>query len=76
MERTKWNFELGISDFMKPRKDLITIESLSDEEIHTILDSATAMKDIFTKSVKKVPALKGKSVLTLFYEPSTRTRSW
>ena len=60
---------------MKPRKDLITIESLSDEDIHTILDSAVAMKEIFTKSVKKVPALKGKSVLTLFYEPSTRTRS-
>ncbi len=60
---------------MEPRKDLLTIGSLSDEDIHTILDSATAMKDIFTKSVKKVPALKGKSVLTLFYEPSTRTRS-
>ena len=60
---------------MNPRKDLLTISSLSDEDIHTILDSASAMKDIFTKSVKKVPALKGKSVLTLFYEPSTRTRS-
>ena len=60
---------------MNPRKDLITIGALSDEDIHTILDSTSAMKDIFTKSVKKVPALKGKSVLTLFYEPSTRTRS-
>lgn len=60
---------------MKPRKDLLTIQSLSDEDIHTILDSATAMKEIFTKSVKKVPVLKGKSVLTLFYEPSTRTHS-
>ncbi len=60
---------------MKPIKDLLTITALSDEDIHTILDSAGAMKDIFTKSVKKVPALKGKSVLTLFYEPSTRTRS-
>ncbi|MDO5472253.1 MAG: aspartate carbamoyltransferase catalytic subunit [Akkermansia sp.] len=60
---------------MNPRKDLITIEALSDEDIHTILESTSAMKDIFTKSVKKVPALKGKSVLTLFYEPSTRTRS-
>ncbi len=60
---------------MKPLKDLLTIGALSDEDIHTILDSASAMKDIFTKSVKKVPALKGKSVLTLFYEPSTRTRS-
>lgn len=62
-------------DDMRPRKDLITIGELSDEEIHTILDSAVAMKEIFTKSVKKVPVLKGKSVLTLFYEPSTRTRS-
>ncbi len=60
---------------MKPLKDLLTIDALADEDIHTILDSASAMKDIFTKSVKKVPALKGKSVLTLFYEPSTRTRS-
>ncbi len=60
---------------MKPLKDLLTIGALADEDIHNILDSASAMKDIFTKSVKKVPALKGKSVLTLFYEPSTRTRS-
>ena len=60
---------------MNPRKDLLTIDSLSDEDIDTILESAKAMKDIFTKSVKKVPALKGKSLLTLFYEPSTRTLS-
>lgn len=58
-----------------PRKDLLTIESLSDEELHTLLDTAVPMKELLTKSVKKVPALKGKSVLTLFYEPSTRTRS-
>ena len=57
-----------------PRKDLLNISSLTDEEIHTLLDSAGPMKELFTKSVKKVPALKGKSVLTLFYEPSTRTR--
>ena len=60
---------------MNPRKDLLNISSLTDEEIHTLLDSAGPMKELFTKSVKKVPALKGKSVLTLFYEPSTRTRS-
>lgn len=60
---------------MSPRKDLLDIDSLTDEEIHTILDQATPMKELFTKSVKKVPALKGKSVLTLFYEPSTRTHS-
>lgn len=62
-------------NFMNLRKDLLTISSLSDEDIHTMLDSAVAMKELFTKSVKKVPALKGKSVLTLFYEPSTRTHS-
>ena len=48
-----------------PRKDLLNISSLTDEEIHTLLDSAGPMKELFTKSVKKVPALKGKSVLTL-----------
>jgi len=57
------------------RKDLLDIESLSAEEIKLLLDQAEPFKDLFTRSVKKVPALKGKSVLTLFYEPSTRTLS-
>lgn len=55
---------------MNPRKDLLNISSLTDEEIHTLLDSAGPMKELFTKSVKKVPALKGKSVLTLFMNPA------
>lgn len=58
-----------------PRKDLLDIESLSREEIDHLLDQAVPFKDLFTRSVKKVPALKGKSVLMLFYEPSTRTHS-
>ncbi|MFK7851212.1 MAG: aspartate carbamoyltransferase catalytic subunit [Akkermansiaceae bacterium] len=58
-----------------PRKDLLDIESLDREEIDTLLDQAIPFKELFTRSVKKVPALKGKSVLTLFYEPSTRTHS-
>lgn len=57
------------------RKDLLDIESLSREEILHLLDQAGPFKELFTRSVKKVPALKGKSVLTLFYEPSTRTLS-
>ncbi|MFT4175882.1 MAG: aspartate carbamoyltransferase catalytic subunit [Luteolibacter sp.] len=57
------------------RKDLLDIVSLDREEIDLILDQATPFKEIFTRSVKKVPALKGKSVLMLFYEPSTRTHS-
>lgn len=57
------------------RKDLLDIESLSRDEIGHLLDQAAPFKELFTRSVKKVPALKGKSVLTLFYEPSTRTLS-
>jgi aspartate carbamoyltransferase catalytic subunit len=60
---------------MEPRKDLLDIESLEREEIEFILKSAQPFKDLFKKSVKKVPTLQGRTVLTLFYEPSTRTRS-
>lgn len=57
------------------RKDLLDIQSLTREEIVSLLDQATPFKEIFTRSVKRVPALKGKSVLMLFYEASTRTYS-
>ncbi len=55
-------------------KDLLDIQSLSVEEISLICRSAKYFKEIFTRSVKSVPVLRGKSVCTLFYEPSTRTR--
>jgi aspartate carbamoyltransferase catalytic subunit len=58
-----------------PRKDLLDIASLDREEIDHLLEQSVPFKELFTRSVKKVPALKGKSVLTLFYEPSTRTHS-
>jgi aspartate carbamoyltransferase catalytic subunit len=57
------------------RKDLLDIESLSAEEIEFVLDAAQPFKKLFTRSVKKVPSLRGKTVLNLFYEPSTRTRT-
>ncbi len=57
------------------RKDFLDIESLSVGEIEFLLKTAQPFKDLFARSVKKVPTLRGKSVLTLFYEPSTRTRS-
>jgi aspartate carbamoyltransferase catalytic subunit len=60
---------------MTPRKDLLDIASLTDEEIRFVLQNAVPFKDLFKRSVKKVPTLRGQSVLTLFYEPSTRTRS-
>lgn len=57
------------------RKDLLTIQELEAGEIHTILDTAESMKEIATREIKKVPALRGKTVVNLFFEPSTRTRT-
>jgi len=57
------------------KKDLIDIRSLDRAEIDYLLETAKPFKDLFRQSVKKTPVLQGKSVLTLFYEPSTRTRS-
>jgi aspartate carbamoyltransferase catalytic subunit len=55
-------------------KDLLDIESLSAEEIGLVLDTATSFKEIGTRAIKKVPTLRGRTVVNLFYEPSTRTR--
>jgi len=57
------------------RKHLLGLEDLTAEEIQRILDEARGMKDIFTRSVKKVPALRGRTVANLFFENSTRTRT-
>jgi aspartate carbamoyltransferase catalytic subunit len=56
------------------RKHLLDIESLSPEEIVTVLDTARAFKAVGERAIKKVPALRGKTVVNLFVEPSTRTR--
>ena len=55
-------------------KDLLSIEELTAEEINLVLDTAVSFKEVSTRSVKKVPALKGKTVVLFFHEPSTRTR--
>ncbi len=56
------------------RKHLLDIESLSAEEIVAVLDTARAFKAVGERAIKKVPALRGKTVVNLFIEPSTRTR--
>ncbi len=56
------------------RKHLLDIESLTAEEITTILDTSRAFKEVGERPIKKVPALRGKTVVNLFIEPSTRTR--
>lgn len=56
------------------RKHLLDIQSLTAEEIVTVLDTARAFKAVGERAIKKVPALRGKTVVNLFIEPSTRTR--
>ncbi|MEO7417468.1 MAG: aspartate carbamoyltransferase catalytic subunit [Thermoanaerobaculia bacterium] len=57
------------------RKDLLGIAELSPEEIGLILDTAESFAEIGERAIKKVPTLRGKTVLNLFFEASTRTRS-
>jgi aspartate carbamoyltransferase catalytic subunit len=56
------------------KKHLLGLEDLSVEEITFLLDTAEGFKEVSTRSVKKVPALRGRVVVNLFFEPSTRTR--
>ena len=56
-------------------RHLLSIGDLTPDEILLILDTARAMKEIGTRPIKKVPTLRGKTVVNLFYEPSTRTRT-
>ncbi len=56
-------------------KDLLGTRDLTVEEIGLILDTATSMKEIASRDIKKVPTLRGKTIINLFYEPSTRTRT-
>lgn len=57
------------------RKDLLGIRELSAEEIMFVLETADAFKQVGTREVKKVPALRGKTLVNFFVEPSTRTRT-
>lgn len=57
------------------RKHLLTLEELSADEIRFILDTADSFKEVSTRSIKKVPALRGRVVVNAFWEDSTRTRT-
>ncbi len=56
-------------------KDLLNLSSLSVDEIRLILDTSESFKEVSGREIKKVPALRGKTVVNLFFEPSTRTRT-
>jgi aspartate carbamoyltransferase catalytic subunit len=57
------------------RKDLLSMQELDAAEITLLVDTATSLQEIATREIKKVPALRGKTVVNLFYENSTRTRT-
>jgi aspartate carbamoyltransferase catalytic subunit len=57
------------------RKDLLGMRDVEAAEIRDVLDTAVSMKEIATREIKKVPTLRGKTVVNLFYEASTRTRT-
>lgn len=57
------------------RKDLLGLKDLSRDEINLVLDTADSFKEISTRTIKKVPTLRGTTVINLFYEASTRTRT-
>jgi aspartate carbamoyltransferase catalytic subunit len=57
------------------RKDLLGLEDLEAWEIKLIMDTAESFKEISTRQIKKVPTLRGRTIVTLFFEPSTRTRA-
>jgi aspartate carbamoyltransferase catalytic subunit len=63
-----------MAEFSWNKKDLLGLEYLTKEEIEFILNTADSFKEVTTREIKKVPALRGKTVVNLFYEPSTRTR--
>ena len=56
------------------KKDLLDIESITEDDIRLVLDTAESMREINQRSIKKVPTLRGKLVANLFFENSTRTR--
>lgn len=56
------------------RKDLVGLEALSADEINLVLQTAAAFKDVGGRQIKKVPALRGRTLINFFVEPSTRTR--
>ena len=57
------------------RKNIIGMENLTSEDIDIILDTADSFKEISTRAIKKVPTLRGRTIINLFFEPSTRTRT-
>jgi aspartate carbamoyltransferase catalytic subunit len=59
---------------VQPRRHVLDLDDFTVAEVEAVLQTATAMKDVLNRPIKKVPTLRGKTLVTLFYESSTRTR--
>lgn len=75
MTENSLNENQGIEAVSWNRKHLLDIDDFSTSEFDLVMKTADVMKDVLSRPIKKVPALRGKTIGTLFYEPSTRTRS-
>ena len=58
----------------QPRRHLLDVDDLSASEISNLLDTAEGMLEITARDIRKTPALRGKTIITMFFENSTRTR--
>src|SRR5436309_8902608 len=76
MAETKfWLSRAMTTDQLWTRKHLLALQDLSADELRFVLDTADSFKEVSTRSVKKVPALRGRVVVNTFFEDSTRTRT-
>ena len=66
---------MGKSPVSLKNKDILQLQGMPEAQLRLILDTAKEMKGIIDRDIKKVPTLRGKAVINLFYEPSTRTRT-
>lgn len=66
---------MGKSSVSLKNRDILQLQGMSEAHIRLVLDTAKQMKDIIDRDIKKMPTLRGKSIINLFYEPSTRTRT-
>lgn len=73
-ESTKAELKSFDEDVIWERQHILDLDDFTTDEIDTVLNTTKAMKEVLGRDVKKVPILRGKTVLNMFYEPSTRTR--
>ena len=73
MERTAEIEDLPVEG--SRRRHVLDLDDFSPTELQEVLDSTEAMREVLDRQIRKVPALRGKTIITLFYEPSTRTRA-